>query len=95
MPTQGFSMKQLADMINGILGRNVLTEHQLQQIMEGAKRANQAGGMSAVLDYLIKVTQADVDKRELQKFADQIQANPRLGLEILKGRKSANLKRRK
>lgn len=95
MPNRGFSMKQLADMINGILGRNVLTEHQLHQIMEGAKRANQEGGMNAVLDYLIKVTQADVDKRELQKFADHIQANPRLGLEILKGRKSPNLRRRK
>lgn len=88
-------MKQLADMINGILGRNVLTEHQLQQIMIGAQKANQQGGMNAVLDYLLKVTQADIDKRELKRFADQIQANPQLGMEILKGKQKPHLKKRR
>ena len=88
-------MKQLADMINGIIGRNVLTEHQLQQIMNGAQKANQQGGMNAVLDYLLKVTQANVDKKELKRFADQIQANPQLGMEILKGKQQPHLKKRR
>lgn len=95
MSNQGLSMKQLADMINGIMGRKVLSEHQLQQIMEGAKRANREGGMNAVLDYLLKVTQADVDKGDLKRFANQIQANPQLGMDILQGRKRPNLKRRR
>lgn len=95
MSNQGLSMKQLAEMINGIMGRNVLSERQLQQIMEGAKRANREGGMSAVLDYLLRVTQADVDKGDLKRFADQIQANPQLGMDILKGRKRPNLKRKR
>ncbi len=95
MSNQGLSMKKLADMINGIMGRKVLSEHQLQQIMEGAKRANREGGMNAVLDYLLKVTQADVDKGDLKRFANQIQANPQLGMDILQGRKRPNLKRRR
>jgi len=92
---QGISMKQLTNMINGMIGQKVLTEQQLQQIMLGAQKANQEGGMSAVLDYLLKVTQADVDKRELKRFADQVKANPQLGMDILKGRQKPNLKRRR
>lgn len=88
-------MKQLADMINGIIGRNVLTEQQLHQIMLGAQKANQEGGMSAVLDYLLKVTQADIDKRDLKRFADQIQANPQMGMDILSGRRKPNVKRKR
>lgn len=93
MSEQGLTMKQLAEMINGVMGRNVLNEHQLNQIMEGARRANDRGGMSAVLDYLMKVTQANVDKRELQNFANEVKANPQMGMDILKGIKRPKRKR--
>jgi hypothetical protein len=81
-----FSMKELAQMINTIMGRKVLTEEQLSKIMDGAKEAFDKGGMNAVLEYLMKVTQADVDMGQLQRFADQVQSNPALGLDILQGK---------
>lgn len=95
MSGQGLTMKQLAEMINGVMGRNVLNEHQLQQIMEGARRANDRGGMSAVLDYLMKVTQADIDKSELHRFADQVQSNPQMGMDILLGKKKPSSRRKR
>ncbi|RAL25634.1 hypothetical protein [Thermoflavimicrobium daqui] len=88
MPKQGPSMKELAQMINNIMGQQVLTEHQLSQIMQGAKKAHDTGGMNAVLEYLMRVTQADVDRNELRQFADSISKNPQKGLDILHGRKN-------
>jgi hypothetical protein len=87
------TMKQLTEMINTIMGQKVLTERQLAQIMQGAKHAKERGGMEAVLEYLIHVTQADVSKEELQQFADVVQQNPQMGMDILKGRK--NIKKRR
>ncbi|MFC7441235.1 hypothetical protein [Laceyella putida] len=85
-PNDGFSMKELAQMINAVMGRKVLTEEQLSNIMDGAKVAFDRGGMNAVLEYLMKVTQADVDKEVLQKFAKNVQSDPSLGLDILQGK---------
>jgi hypothetical protein len=90
----GPSFKELTNMINSIMGQNVLTEKQLEKIMEGAKKASERGGMSAVLDYLMKVTQADVDRNELTEFADQIRENPSLGMDILKGKKKIDPKKK-
>lgn len=75
-------------MINSVLGQSVLTEQQLNQILQGAKKAHQQGGMNAVLDYLMKVTHADVGKQELKQFADSVQSNPKMGMDILQGRRS-------
>lgn len=88
MTNMGPSVKELTQMINSVLGQNVLTEQQLNHILQGAKRAHQQGGMSAVLDYLMRVTQADVGKQELKQFADSVRANPKMGMDILQGRKS-------
>ncbi|MBA4492815.1 hypothetical protein ACFO25_09005 [Paenactinomyces guangxiensis] len=93
MTGNGPSIKDLANMINNVMGYKVLTEQQMEQIMQGAKRANDRGGMGAVLDYLMKVTQADVDKSELKQFAEQVKANPRTGMDILQGKK--RIQRRK
>lgn len=89
----GPSFKDLTNMINSVMGQNVLSEKQLEQIMSGAKKANERGGISEVLDYLMKVTQADVDKKELVEFADQVQEDPSLGLDILQGK--SRIKRKK
>ncbi|SFI97006.1 hypothetical protein [Thermoflavimicrobium dichotomicum] len=92
MPRQGPSIKDLTQMINSVMGHQVLTEQQLQKIMAGAKIAHQKGGMNAVLEYLMHVTQADVDKNELRSFADSIQKNPQLGMDILQGKKNIRKK---
>jgi pantothenate synthetase len=81
------SMKELTQMINSILGQQVLSEQQLKGILEGARRAGERGGMSAVLDYLLNVTQADVDKKELQQFADSVRTNPQMGMDMLQGKR--------
>lgn len=91
---EGPSMKQLADMINSIMGQRVLSEQQMEQIMAGAKRANERGGMPAVLEYLMKVTRADVDMKDLKQFADQIRSDPQEGMDILKGKKGLPTKKR-
>ncbi|TCS95078.1 hypothetical protein [Hazenella coriacea] len=87
------SIKDLAQMINSVMGQRVLSEQQLERIIEGAKKAKDRGGMNAVLEYLMKVTQADVDMGELRQFANQIEKNPNQGMDILKGKKKLNPKR--
>jgi hypothetical protein len=88
MTNRGPSVKELTQMINSVLGQSVLTEQQLNQILQGAKKAHQQGGMNAVLDYLMRVTHADVGKQELKQFADSVQSNPKMGMDILQGRRS-------
>ncbi|GAA5344069.1 hypothetical protein PLACP1_02290 [Planifilum fimeticola] len=88
MTNKGPSVKELTQMINSVLGQSVLTEQQMNHILQGAKKAHQQGGMGAVLDYLMKVTQADVSKQELKQFADSIRSNPKVGMDILQGRRS-------
>jgi hypothetical protein len=82
------NLGQLTNMINAVMGQKVLNEEQLGQIMAGAKRAFDRGGMPLVVEYLMKVTQADVDKEEVTQFAETIRSNPQLGKDILEGRKS-------
>lgn len=89
------SMQGLAQMINSIIGHNVLTEQQLKRIMQGAQKAHHQGGMGAVIDYLMKVTQADVDKQELTQFAEQVQSNPDVGREILRGKRNVRYTRKR
>lgn len=88
------SMRDLAQMINSVMGHKVLTEQQLEQIMRGAKRAHDKGGMNAVLEYLMKVTQADVDMKELKQFANDVKSNPDLGMDMLQGKKRIPRKRK-
>ncbi|SDX50803.1 hypothetical protein SAMN05444487_1218 [Marininema mesophilum] len=87
MKGKGPNHKEMTQLINTMMGKDVLTEKQLGQILEGARRANERGGMSSVLDYLMKVTQADVDKKELTDFADSVRNNPDMGMDLLKGKR--------
>ncbi|WP_139279002.1 hypothetical protein [Seinonella peptonophila] len=89
MENREMTMKQLTEMINSVMGQQVLSEDQFKQIMDGAAKARDHGGMGAVLEFLMKVTQADVDFQELEQFANQVQTNPQMGLDILKGEKKA------
>jgi hypothetical protein len=90
---QGITIKELTQMINSIMGGRVLTEEQLERILHGARQAHDKGGMNAVLDYLMKVTQADVDFDQLKQFAKNVQTDPNLGMDILKGKKKIPRKR--
>ena len=90
----GPSFKDLTNMINSVMGQDVLTEKQLEQIMSGAKKANDREGIEGVLGYLMKVTQADVDQDELKEFANQVQEDPGLGMEILQGKTKLNRKKK-
>ena len=51
--------------------------------------------MGAVLDYLMRVTQADVSKQELKQFADSIRSNPKVGMDILQGKRVSRFGREK
>jgi hypothetical protein len=83
----GITIKDLVQMINSVMGQRVLSEQQMEQILEGAKRAHNKGGMNAVLEYLMKVTRADVDFKELKEFADSVRADPSLGMDIIQGKR--------
>ncbi|OYD09018.1 hypothetical protein [Paludifilum halophilum] len=87
MAGKGLSTKEMTQLINNVLGQRVLSEQQLNQILSGATKANERGGMGAVLEYLMKVTQADVGKQELKDFADSVQRNPQMGMDMLQGKK--------
>ncbi|MXQ53757.1 hypothetical protein [Shimazuella alba] len=89
------NLGQLTNMINTVMGQKVLSEQQLGQIMNGAKRAFDKGGMPMVVEYLMRVTQADVDVEEVTQFAETIRANPQLGRDILEGKKSINQGKKK
>lgn len=95
MTGKGPSIKELTQMINSVMGQNVLTEKQLNHILQGAKKAGEREGMSGVLEYLMHVTQADVSKDELQQFADTVRSNPQVGMDMLKGRKRSPRGRRR
>ncbi|WP_044642184.1 hypothetical protein [Risungbinella massiliensis] len=88
MSQQNGDLKSLTNMINSFLGTRVLSEQQLNVIMQGAKTAFDRGGMPAVIEYLMKVTQADVDKNELTRFAENVRKNPQIGKDILDGKRS-------
>lgn len=88
MSQQNVDLKALTNMINSFMGTRVLSEQQLNVIMKGAKTALERGGMPAVIEYLMKVTQADVDKSELTQFAESVRKNPQIGKDILDGKRS-------
>ncbi|SFX44317.1 hypothetical protein SAMN04487866_10815 [Thermoactinomyces sp. DSM 45891] len=92
---QGPTMQSLVKMINNIMGHNVLSEQQLNKILEGAKKIYDKGGMPAVIQYLMKVTQADVDAQELTQFAENVKNNPQIGMDILEGKKSIRPQKKK
>ncbi|MFC7441443.1 hypothetical protein [Laceyella putida] len=94
MSGNSLSMKDLTELINNVMGQQVLSEQQLTQIMRGAKKAHEQGGMAAVLEYLMKVTQADVDMEELKQFADSIRVNPNMGMDFLTGKKKIRRKKK-
>lgn len=77
------------------MGTKVLSEQQLKIIMNGAQTAFDRGGMPAVVEYLMKVTQADVDKNELTKFAENVRRNPQIGRDILEGKRKLNVPKKK
>jgi hypothetical protein len=94
MSGNDFTIKDLAQMINEVMGQRVLTEQQLEKILDGAKKAHEKGGMNAVLEYLMKVTQADVDYNDLKQFADTVKSDPNLGKDILQGKKRISRKKK-
>lgn len=94
MEEKQVNVEQLTQMINAVMGKEVLTAEKLRKILNGAVKAREHGGMDAVWEYLLKVTQADVDPQEIQQFANQVQSNPQLGMEILSGNKRAPLVKR-
>lgn len=89
------STREMVQLINNVLGQHVLSEQQLNQIMKGAKKAHERGGMASVLEYLMKVTQADVEKGEVEQFAKSVQKDPQKGMDILQGKRKAPRNRKK
>lgn len=78
------TIREVASWVNSIMGRSVITEEQLSKIIGEARRAHERGGMEAVFDYLLRVTQADVDRDSLRGFAEQVRRDPQKGVSMVK-----------
>jgi len=81
--------KDFVDLINTVMGQEVMTEEQLSKFLHDAKQIHTSKGTEGLLQYIQKVTNAPTNQSQLKKLADQIQqtGNPGAALDFLKGEK--------
>lgn len=86
------SKKDFAQLINSVLGENVMTEQKLDRILREAKKANKERGAEGVFDYLRKITNAPVTNDEIKNIADMVKnsGGPQQALDQLKRQKIIN-----
>lgn len=80
------STKQLAQMINQVLGQNVMSPSKLENILRHAKKAHDRNGLDGMLEYLQHVTKAPVSKQELRQFGRSVKqsGDPEQAMKSLK-----------
>ena len=89
MADQKPTKKDFVDLINTVMGHEVMNEDQLSRFLEEAKRAKDSKGTEGLLDYVQRVTNAPTSKDQLRRMADQIQKTGNVGsaLDFLKDEK--------
>lgn len=73
MTNQRPTKKDFADLINTVMGRQVMTEQQLDQFLHEAKRVKDNQGTDGLVEYIQKITNAPASKDQLKGLAEQIQ----------------------
>ena len=81
--------KDFVDLINTVMGQNVMTEDQLTQFLNNAKKAKDTRGTEGLLEYVQKVTKAPDSKDQLSRLSDEIQksGNPAKAIDFLQKEK--------
>jgi hypothetical protein len=64
------SKKNFADIINQLVGENVMTERKLDLLLEQAKKSYEQQGVNGLFDYMREVTQAPVDNQQMKQLMD-------------------------
>lgn len=65
-------IKQMSQLINEVMGENVMSPNKLNKILHGAKKAHDKHGMDGMLKYLRHITKAPASMQELREFAQSV-----------------------
>lgn len=86
------SKKDFANLINSVMGQDVMTEQKLDRILREAKRANDTKGSEGLFDYLRDLTNAPVNNDQIRNIADMVKhsGGPDQALDTLKKQKLLN-----
>jgi len=86
------SKKDFANLINSVVGQDVMTEQKLDRILREAKKANDTKGSEGLFDYLRELTNAPVNNDQIRGIADIVKnsGGPDQALETLKSQKLIN-----
>lgn len=72
MTEQKPEKKDFVDLINSLMGQKVMSENQLTQFLNEAKRVKETKGTEGFLDFVQKNTNAPASKEQLRKLAENI-----------------------
>lgn len=64
--------KDFANLINSVLGEDVMTEQKLDRILREAKQANDSQGSDGLFDYLRELTNAPVSNDQIRNIANMV-----------------------
>jgi len=83
------SKKDFVDLINTVMGKEVMNEDQLSRFLDEAKKVKDTQGTEGLLEYVQKVTNAPTSKDQLKNLANTIQSTESVGsaLDFLKNEK--------
>ena len=86
------SKKDFADLINSVVGQEIMTEQKLDRILRDAKKANETKGPEGLFDYLRQITNAPVSNDQIRGIAEMVKKSggPEQALETLKKQKLLN-----
>lgn len=89
MPEQKPTKKDFVDLLNSVMGKEVMTENQLTRFLNEAKHVNDTQGTQGVLEYIQQVTNAPASKDQLSKLAKKIKqtGDPGVAIDFLKDEK--------
>lgn len=87
MSQSGPSKKDFADLINQVLGRNVMNEQVMDCLLQEARASYQKQGMDGIFELVRRITQAPVDNKEMKAMMDTIlsSSSPGQALDRLSG----------
>ena len=89
MADQKPTKKDFVNLINTVMGQEVMTENQLTDFLDNAKKINDSKGTEGLLEYVKQVTNAPASKDQLRELANRIKktGNPIEALDFLKSEK--------
>lgn len=89
MADQRPTKKDFVDLINSVMGREIMNEDQLTNFLNDAKKVNDTKGTEGLLEYIQNVTNAPASKDQLSRLAKEIEhtGNPISAIDFLKNEK--------